>query len=157
MSESTNSSEARGRSRGDLEARLARLIETAPALTAGREQRREHLIERAEERGLGRPEAEQAYDVALEVGLDPALGLAIVLEGVSVQPLESPPADVDAADPVEPEWVDTPPSPEQASRERRLRQTFRRVRSLLEREPDAGAAFRALADEPDMESHDYNR
>ena len=145
------------RGSGELDARLARLIDEGPRLSGGREQRREHLIERAESRGLGRPAAEQAYDVAREVGLDPALGMALVLEGVSVQPLDGTRADVNAAEPAEPEWVDTPPPAEEASRERRLRQTFRRLRSLLEREPDAEAALRALAREPDLESYDFSR
>lgn len=155
MSEQTRSSGTGDGTGDDLRGRLDRLIEEAPGLGAGREQRREHLIERAEERGLGRPEAEQAYDMAREVGLDPAVAMAIVVEGLSVQALDSPSADVDAADPVEPEWVDAPPSREQASRELRLRQTFRRVRTLLEREPDTRAAFRALAREPDLERYDY--
>lgn len=151
----TKSSEHGRRTGDDLEARLARLIHDGPGLTSVREQRREHLLERAEARGLGRPEAEQAYDMAREVGLDPALGMAVVLEGVSVQPLGGEPADVNAAEPTQPGWVDAPPSAEQASREWRLRQTFRRVRSLLEREADAGAAFRALARDPDLEPYDY--
>ena len=154
MSNGTKSPENAG-DRPDLEGRLARLIDDAERLGAGREQRREHLIERAEAQGLGRPEAEQAYDVASEVGLEPAYGIALVVEGISVQMLSGARPDVSAAEPAEPEWVDTPPSAADASRERRLRQTFRRLRSLLEREPDPEAAFRALAREPDLETFDY--
>lgn len=139
----------------DLDARLTRLAEGVRGLGVGREQRREVLVERAESRGVGRPQAEQAYDVACEVGLEPAYGLAVVAEGVSVRPLSGTPADVDAAEPVEPEWVDAPPSPEQAARERRLRQTFRRLRSLLEESSSAESAFRAFAREPDLEAYDY--
>lgn len=139
----------------DLRARLARLADDAEQLGGGREQRRENLVERAESRGLGRVQAEQAYDMALEVGLEPAYAMALVMEGISIRPLGGPAADVDASEPVEPEWVDAPPSPEEAAHERRLRQTFRRLRSLIEREASAEAAFRALAREPDLEAYQY--
>ena len=144
-------------SESDLQARLERLRRDADDLMAGQEQRRENLVLRAGERGLGRPEAEEAYDVAREVGLQPALGVALVAEGISIRPLDGGSADVEASDPVEPEWVDAPPPAEAASREKRLRQTFRRVRSLLEREGSPAEAIRALANEPDVEAYDYRR
>ena len=141
----------------DLQDRLQRLAGDAQALSAGQEQRRENLVARALERGLGRPEAEEAYDVAREVGLPPAMGMALVIEGISVRPLDGGSADVDASEAVEPEWVDAPPPAEAASRERRLRQTFRRLRSLIEDEDSPADAVRAFAREPDLETYDYRR
>lgn len=142
---------------GDLQARLERLRKDADELSAGHEQRRENLVSRAGEQGLGRPEAEEAYDVAKEVGLQPALGMALVIEGISIRPLGGGSTDAEASDPVEPEWVDAPPAADAASRERRLRQTFRRVRSLLEQEGSPAGAIDALSNEPDVETYDYRR
>ena len=137
-----------------IEKRLDRLIAEADTLGAGREHRREALVERAEARGVGRPEAERAYDLALEEGLEPAWALALVGAGISVQMLgDGPPAE--AAEAVEPEWIDRPPSAEEASRERRLRETFRRLRSFMD---DAGGPRDALtrfAREPDLEAYDF--
>jgi len=112
-------------------------------------------VEQAEERGLDRPVGEQAYDLAREERLDPALALALLLESVSVRPLPGPRPDVEAAEPNEPEWVDAPPGPAEAKLELRLRQTFRRLRSHLESEPDLEHAIQALGRDPDLESYDY--
>ncbi len=138
-----------------IETRLDRLATDAARIGAGQEQRREQLIERAEGRGLDRATAEQAYDVAKEVGLEPAFAMALVIERVSVRPLDRSGADVRATESTEPEWVDTPPDPAQAARERRLRQTFRRMRAFLDREPSPSRAVRAFAREPDLEEYDY--
>lgn len=139
----------------ELDARLERLVAASGGLESGPEQRRENLVERAESRGVGRPEAEQAYDLSAEVGLEPALGMAVVMEGISVRLLDGPPTDADASEASEPEWVDTPPGTAEAERERRLRQTFRRLRSLVEDAPSAAAAVGAFAREPDLEPYDY--
>ncbi len=48
-----------------------------------------------------------------------------------------------------------PPSRDAAERERRLRQTFRRLRSKVDEADDPAAAFRAFVDEPDLEAFDY--
>jgi hypothetical protein len=141
--------------RGPLQERLLRLTAAAEDLGGGREHRREALVQRAESRGIGRPEAEQAYDIARQEGLEPAHGMAVVLEGVSVQLLDGIRPDVDATESSEPEWVDQPPPRDLAVRERRLRQTFRRLRSKMEQEESAQAAFSAFADEPDLEAFDY--
>lgn len=119
------------------------------------EHRRELLVEHAEDRGVDRTTAEQAYDIAREERLDPAYGLALVLEGISVRPLASPRPDVDTSEPNEPEWVDAPPRAELAERERRLRQTFRRFRSHLDEGDGAASAARAFVREPDLEPYDY--
>lgn len=138
-----------------LETRLHRVVGTAEGLGGSEEHRRDRLVERAEERGLDRPTAEQAYDLAREERLEPAYGLALVVEGVSVRPLASPKPDVDTAEPNEPEWVDAPPEPELAERERRLRQTFRRFRSHLERQSELAEAVATLSRDPDVEAYRY--
>lgn len=137
-----------------LERRLARLITEAENLGAGREHRREALIERAESRGLGRGEAELAYDLAIEEGLEPAYALAVVGQGISVQSFGGP-EGVETSEAVEPDWIDRPPSAEEARRERRLRETFRRLRAFLDEEPTPRDAISRFAREPDLETYDY--
>lgn len=153
MTHHTNRHEAAGE--GAIWGRMARLSATVEALGGVSEHRRDALVEAAEARGLDRPEVEQAYDIAREVGLDPAYGVAVVLEGVSVRPLSSPRPDVDASEPNEPGWVDTPPDPDLAERERRLRQTFRRLRSHLDEQPGLAEALDTFGREPDLEAYDY--
>jgi hypothetical protein len=148
--ESTQGAESEG-----LERRLARLVETADAMCGDEEMRREPLVERAEARGLNRAAAERAYDLAMEERLPPAFGIAVTAAGVSVQPLESPRPEVGTTASGEPAWVDTPPPAREADVERRLRQTFRRVRSHLEESPRPRDAFAAFAREPDLERFDY--
>lgn len=137
-----------------IERRLARLIDRAEDLGAGREHRREALIERVEGQGLGRGTAEQAYDLALEEGVEPAYALAVIGEGISVQMFAGG-APVEASESVEPEWIDRPPAPEDASRERRLRETFRRLRSFLDVEATPRDALTRFAREPDLEAYDF--
>lgn len=131
------------------------LLDTVEALGGADEQRREPLLERAEDRGLDRSVAEQAYDISREENLLPAYGLALALHRISVLPFDSSSARVDTSEPNEPEWVDTPPGPQQAERERRLRQTFRRLRSHLDGVQDPTLAVHAFAREPDLETHSY--
>jgi hypothetical protein len=121
----------------------------------GEEHRREALMERAEDRGVDRATAEQAYDIALEESLEPAYGIAVVLEGLSVRLLDGPRPGVNATEPNEPEWVDRPPSADAAELERRLRQTFRRLRAKAEETGGPAEALRAFAAEPDLEPYDY--
>lgn len=153
MTHHTSSHEATGE--GSVEDRMGRLPSTVEALGGPEEHRRDSLVEAAEARGLDRPDAEQAYDIAREVGLDPAYGVAVVLEGLSVRPLSSPRPDVDTSEPAEPEWVDAPPDPGMAERERRLRQTFRRLRSHLGGGRGLAEALETFARDPDLEAYDY--
>ena len=166
MHSTANMTEPENTTERPLKDRLQRVLGTAEELGGAGELRRDRIVEGAEDRGLDRPTAEQAYDIAREERLQPAYALALVLEGVSIRPLESPAPDVETSEPNEPEWVDAPPAPELAERERRLRQTFRRFRSHLadagSGAPDesagpgvAGAAVAALADEPDLEGYEY--
>lgn len=138
-----------------LDERLAGLMETADPLCADDEQRREPLMERAESLGLPRELAERAYDLAIQEEVPPAYGIAVAAAGVSVQPLDSPAPDVQAVEETEPEWVDQPPGAKAAETERRMRQTFRRVRSFLADAPTPRDAFSALSREPDLEAFDY--
>lgn len=138
----------------EIERRVASLMADAEELGAGREHRREALLERAESRGLGRGEAEKAYDLALEEGIEPAYALAVVARGISVQSFGGT-TPADASEPVEPEWIDRPPSAREAVRERRLRETFRRLRSFLDSEPTPRDAILRFAREPDLESYEY--
>lgn len=138
-----------------LEDRSDALLRAVAGMGGGEEHRREALMERAESRGVDRATAEQAYDIACEESVEPAYALAVVLEGISVRRLDGPRPGVDASEASEPEWVDRPPSPDAAERERRLRQTFRRLRSKVEEAEDPADAFRAFVDEPDLEAFDY--
>jgi hypothetical protein len=138
-----------------LDLRLARLVAMAGDVSGDDEQRREPLVERGEERGVSRGLAERAYDLAVEEHLPPAYGIAVVAAGVSVQPLDSPRPDVGATAGGEPDWVDPPPPAREADLERRLRQTFRRLRSHLEDAPTPRAALEGFAREPDLEPFDY--
>lgn len=137
-----------------LERRLARLMTDAETIGAGREHRREALLERAESRGIARPDAEQAYDVAVEEGLEPAYALALVGQGIAVRNFGGTTA-VETTEAVEPDWIDRPPSASEASRERRLRETFRRLRSFLDSEDTPREAIARFAREPDLEPYDY--
>lgn len=137
-----------------LERRLARLIAVSDDLAEEREQRREAIVEGAERDGLDRRTAEQAYDIAVEEKLPPAAGLALVRLGISVMPTNGGP-DVETSEPAEPEWIDEPPDPEEAARERRLRETFRRLRSFMDEAPHPREATSAFAREPDLEVFDY--
>lgn len=139
----------------DLRERLGRLIAAADDLCGDDEQRRDVLVERAETRGVPRGLAERVYDLAVEERLPPAYGLAVAAAGVSVQPFESGASGAGETNSGEPDWVDPPPPPAEAALERRLRQTFRRVRSFVADTTTPGDAFRAFADEPDVEPFDY--
>ncbi|HUE77709.1 MAG TPA: hypothetical protein VMM83_07185 [Longimicrobiales bacterium] len=137
-----------------LARRLARLMSDAETIGAGRENRRETLIERAESHGLDRGDAELAYDLALEEGLEPAYALAVVGQGIAVRNFGGS-VSVDVREAVEPEWIDRPPSARDATREQRLRATFRRLRAFLDVEGTPREAIARFASEPDLESYDY--
>lgn len=123
------------------------------------ERRHEVLVERAIERdGLEREAAESIYALAEEEHLEPELALLVAASGVGVMELEEPDSDPERIghQQVPPEWVAEGdiPVPE-ARRERRLRLTFRRLRSLLARTDSATEAVRLLAAEPDVSEGVY--
>lgn len=123
------------------------------------ERRHEVLLDRAVERdGLDREAAEAAYALSLEEGLEPELGLLLAASGVGVvelAKLETDPEGIGSQQ-SPPEWVaeaDLPVS--EARRERRLRLSFRRLRSLLEESGSAADALRRFANEPDVAEGAY--
>lgn len=119
----------------------------------GTRERKSDLMDEAEEAAMPEQLAEMLYDVAREEGIDPGLGFDLVRSGLGVAP---PPEGVSNAaqapvsDPYLPEWFFQPSTPDELLRERMLRVSFRRFRSLLEQHPEVEDAFRAFADEPDV-------
>jgi hypothetical protein len=144
-----------GSGQDEVEARLDALLASVDVLCGDDEHRREPLLERAESHGLARSRAELVYDVAVQERVPPALALALVAAGLSVQPLRRERSPALSAKPGEPDWVDRPPEPKEAEREWRLRQTLRRLRSLLPASATPRETFTALGKEPDLEPYDY--
>ncbi len=142
---------ARGEAAACLEERAHRLEELA-----GHERRRSELVERvASESGLDSAQAELAYDLAREEGVDPALALELLHCGVLVRgPADAEPVTERHDTVLEekpPEWLQGPPPPEpEARRERRLRASFRRLRTLLRERGTPEEALVAFAEEPDV-------
>jgi len=115
--------------------------------------RRMDVIAEAQEEGMSPALAEMMYDVAREEGLDPALAHELVRSGLGVAP---PPGGLanapeqPSSDKYYPTWL-LPASPtDEVLRERMLRLSFRRLRSMLEQHEDPAEAFRAYAREPDV-------
>jgi hypothetical protein len=121
-------------------------------LEGGPERRHETLMERAEDWGVPRVEAEAVYALAEEEGLDPELGLLVRAAGLGVMEFEP---DVDELESglqlPPPEWVaGTDLAPEEARRERRLRLSFRRLRTMLASSSSAAEAADRFLHEPDV-------
>jgi hypothetical protein len=122
------------------------------------ERRRSEIMEDAEKGGMPHELAELLYDVALEEGLDPALAFELVRTGLGVAP---PPGGVSnapeepAVDKYLPPWMFPPEPTDHLLRERMLRTSFRRLRSLLEENPEIDEAFRRFANEPDVGHYGY--
>ena len=132
----------------------ARLLSESPAAT----RRREDLIAEAVAAGHRHEFADRIYDLATETGLDPALAFAVVLSDLGVRELASSPPDKWQETQVEapPAWVNPdPPQPDEASRERQLRLTFRRLQSLIEVSPSPEIALEAFTREPDVDDVGY--
>jgi hypothetical protein len=130
-------------------------IDSLPA--GGHERRRAELVHAAEEEAGVAPDlAGEAYDLAVEEGLDPLLAVELVRAGVGIR---HRPGDDDADAPATgsegPEWVQVPPSDRAADRERRLREAFRRLRSRIDETGDAAAALHAFVQEPDVDATGY--
>lgn len=123
---------------------------TEPGLGA-RGRRREELLERMTRHGIPVDLAADAYDLALEEGVDPAFALELVRCGVGVVELPGEGAeDAPASEAWPEEWLGVAPPPREARRERRLRATFRRLRRLLAEHGTPEAALTAFAEEPDV-------
>lgn len=122
------------------------------------ERRRSDLVEAAEAEGMSHELAELLYDVALEEGLDPALGFELVRTGLGVAPPPEGLSNASAApvmDKYLPSWMFPPEPTDHLLRERMLHISFRRLRSLLEQHPDIDEAFRRFAHEPDVGHYGY--
>lgn len=120
--------------------------------------RRIDMIQDAQDTGMSPELAEMLYDVAREEGLDPALAYELVRSGLGVVPPPDGVANTPSqptTDKYVPEWLYPPGTPDDILRERMLRLSFRRLRSLLERHADAAEAVRAFAREPDVGHYGY--
>lgn len=140
--------------------RIEKLLQRAAALDSedGASRRREDLVQRVADAGHPREYADQLYDVANEEGVDPAAALELVLCGVGVRELGGPQQDQWKETQVEapPPWLtDEPPPADEAARERRVRASFRRLRSAMERSSSAAEAVRQFVREPDVGDVDY--
>lgn len=121
--------------------------------------RRDELMEDAEAVGMSSELAELMYDISTEEGLDPNLAFELVRSGLGIAPPEGGVASAPSqptSDKYLPGWLVQPPSPtDEVLRERMLRLSFRRLRGLLEANPDPADAFRAFSQEPDVGIHGY--
>ena len=117
------------------------------------DRRRSEIMEDGEQAGMPPDLVELLYDVAREEGLDPGLGLELVKSGLGVVP---PPEGISnessapASDRYLPSWMFPPSPPDHLLRERTLRFSFRRLRSLLQEDHDIDEAFRRFATDPDV-------
>jgi hypothetical protein len=114
-------------------------------------------MEEAVAEGIRTDAAELLYDIALEEGLDPAIGLELVRARLAVAPPhgDEGPADAPATDRYLPAWIFPATPPARLEQERTMRVSFRRLRGFLESQGDVEAAFRRFAAEPDVGYHDY--
>lgn len=115
--------------------------------------RRIDVLADAEASGMPDSLAEMLYDVAVEEGLDPALGYELVRCGLGVVPPSDGVANAPSqptTDKYTPEWLYPAVPPDDVLRERMLRLSFRRLRALLETHEDPEQAVRAFAREPDV-------
>ena len=127
-----------------------------PTEENGESRRREDLIARLLEAGHSHEYADRVYDIAIEEHSDPALAVEVVLAGVGIRDLMPPPDSLETTQ-VEapPEWIEPPPPQEEADRERLMRQTFRRLRSLTEEQGSPHDVLRAFVSEPDVGDVEY--
>ena len=123
----------------------------------GESRRREDLIQRVLDAGHSHEYADRIYDVALEENCDPALAIEVVLAGVGVRELMPTELDNWEETQVEapPQWIQEPPPVEEADRERHMRLTFRRLRSLTEQNGSSQEALKVFVREPDVGDVEY--
>jgi hypothetical protein len=118
-----------------------------------RAQRRIEILRQAEEDGMPPGLAEMLYDIAREEGVDPALAYELVRSGLGVIPPREGVSNATSqptTDKYVPEWLGDAVPPDDLLRERMLRLSFLRLRSLLRQQEDVGEALRAFANEPDV-------
>lgn len=146
---------AAGREMSAEEARArATLVASVSALTGeALERRHEALMEWADtELGLERAYAEQVYALAEQEDLEPVLAFELVRSGLGVRELEAPEQDMgEASQQAPPEWVaEEVVELDDVELERRLRASFRRLRSHLEVSDTPAAAVQALLQDADI-------
>jgi hypothetical protein len=145
--------DSRGTEHSEAAAR-EQLVRAVASLTgAPHERRHEALMEWAEsDLALDREYAEQVYALAEEEELEPIYAFHLVHSGLGVRELEEP--DQDMEETVQqrpPEWVaEDAVELEDVVLERRLRASFRRLRSHLEQSPTASEAITGFLAEPDV-------
>jgi hypothetical protein len=122
------------------------------------DRRRVEILEEADEAGMSGDLAELLYDVALEEGIDPAVGFDLVRSGLGVAPppegVSNAPADP-MVDKYLPAWMFPAQPTDHMLRERMLRTSFRRLRSFLEEQEEVEQAFLRFANEPDVGHFGY--
>lgn len=127
----------------------------AAAGAAGVERRHEALMEWAEgELDLPREYAEQVYALAEEEELEPIYAFHLVRCGIGVRELEPPEQDADesASQQAPPDWVEAEGVElDDVALERRLRATFRRLRTCLAEAETVAAGVSAFLAEPDVD------
>ena len=131
------------------------LVRAVSTLTgAPHERRHEALMEWAEsELDLERGLAEQIYALAEEEELEPVYAFQLVRFQIGVQELEEPEQDMDeeAVQQTPPDWVaEDAVELEDVVLERRLRASFRRLRSHLEASASPAEAVRAFLADADV-------
>ncbi|MGH7467285.1 MAG: hypothetical protein ACRENP_04795 [Longimicrobiales bacterium] len=133
----------------------ARLLEHVPEL----ERRRAHLLKGVAERsGVRETVLSEAYDLALEEGLDPVLALELVGCGVGVLDLKAPEPVEEVTTAAAPAWVSPPlAAPDVLALERRMRLTFRRMRGCLEQNQDLEDAIANFCAAPDVDAFSYDQ
>jgi len=122
------------------------------------DRRRSEIMEEAEEIGMSNELVELLYDVALEEGIDPAVGFDLVRSGLGVAPPAdgvSNAPDHPMVDKYLPPWMFPAQPTDQMLRERMLRISFRRLRSMLQEEENVEDAFQRFANEPDVGHFGY--
>ncbi|HSJ30437.1 MAG TPA: hypothetical protein VK933_03325 [Longimicrobiales bacterium] len=146
--------EMEGRTTEEAEAR-EQLVRAVSSLTgAPHERRHEALMEWAEtELSLERELAEQIYALAEEEELEPVYAFNLVRSQIGVQELEEPEQDMteEAVQQAPPDWVaEDAVELEDVVLERRLRASFRRLRSHLEESASPTEAVTAFLKDADV-------
>lgn len=131
------------------------LIRDVSSVTgAPHERRHEELMEWAEsDLELDRAYAEQIYALANEEDLEPIHAFHLVRSGLGVRELEAPEQDMDeeATQQAPPDWVaDDAVELDDVTLERRLRVSFRRLRSHLAESASPAAGVSEFLREPDV-------
>lgn len=129
-----------------------------PTAESGHRQRMEEIQADAARAGMPEHLALQLYEVARDEGIDPGLAFDLVRSGLGVAPPEGGISNAPAEPVVDkylPEWFFPALPTDDLLRERMLRTSIRRLRSLLEQHAEVDDAFRAFAEEPDVGYYGY--